>query len=235
MCELKERDLLLIGNIKYFMTDAVRQIDQIERRVIQGEKIPHEEKVFSIFQRHTEWIVKGKAGVPVELGVRVCVLEDQYQFILYHMVMEKQTDDQVAVPMVEETKNRFENLDSCSFDRGFHSPDNQRELGEKLNVVALKRKGKLSGKAREIEKSIEFQAAHDKHSAIESAINGLEVHGLDQCPDDGITGFKRYISLAIVARNISRIGAILKQQQRKHTTNKKKKYHDSGGESKLAA
>ncbi len=61
------------------------------------------------------------------------------------------------------------------------------------------------------------------------------MHGLDQCPDNGITGFKRYISLAIVAKNISRIGAILKQQKRTRTPNKKKKYHDSGGESKLAA
>ena len=51
--------------------------------------------------------MKGKAGVPVELGVRVCVMEDQYQFILYHQVMEQQTDNQVATPMVFETKRRF--------------------------------------------------------------------------------------------------------------------------------
>ena len=65
----------------------MRQIDQIERRVLKGEVIPHEEKVSSIFEEHSEWISKGKAGVPVELGVRVCVLEDQYQFILHHRIM----------------------------------------------------------------------------------------------------------------------------------------------------
>lgn len=43
----------------------------IDRRVLKGECIPHEEKVFSIFEPHTEWICKGKAGVPVELGLRV--------------------------------------------------------------------------------------------------------------------------------------------------------------------
>ena len=47
---------------------------------------------------------------------------------------------------------------------------------------------------------------------MESAINGLEVHGLDVCPDHGITGFKRYVALAVVARNIHRIGAILWQR-----------------------
>jgi hypothetical protein len=92
--------------------------------------------------------MKGKAGVPVELGVKVCVMEDQHQFILYHYVMDKQTDDQVAVLMVEETKKRFSNFNSCSFDKAFHSPENQRVLAEKLDAVALRRKGKLSKKAR---------------------------------------------------------------------------------------
>ena len=77
------------------MKHAVRQINQIRRRVILGETIPHAEKVFSVFQSHTEWISKGKAGVPVELGLRVCIMEDQHRFVLHHQVMQKQTDDQV--------------------------------------------------------------------------------------------------------------------------------------------
>src|SRR5258706_7429461 len=62
--------------IESFIQHAIRQIDQTQRRVMQGETIAHAEKVFSIFEPHTEWISKGKAGVPVELGVKVCVLED---------------------------------------------------------------------------------------------------------------------------------------------------------------
>ena len=121
---IRAGDVALIEEIQRFKHHADRQIDQIDRRVLQGDRIPHEEKVFSLFQPHTEWIVKGKAGVPVELGVRVCILEDQHQFILHHRVMEKETDDLVAVPMVEHTKMRFPVLSSCSFDKGFHSPEN---------------------------------------------------------------------------------------------------------------
>jgi hypothetical protein len=51
--------------------------------------------------------------------------------------------------------------------------------------------------------------SNHKHSAVESAINALEVHGLDRCPDHGIEGFKRYVALSVVARNLQRIGAIL--------------------------
>ena len=80
-----------------FMQHAARQIDQVRRRVLEGQSIPHEQKVFSLFQPHTEWISKGKAGVPVELGLRVCVVEDQHRFILQHQVMEQITDDVIAV------------------------------------------------------------------------------------------------------------------------------------------
>src|SRR6202022_4117104 len=113
-------------------------------------------------------------------------MEDQHQFILHHMIMQKKTDDQVAVPMVDATKKRFSSFSTCRFDKGFHSPNNQKELSEKLDVVALKRKGRLSQKVREIEKSEEFKKAQHKHSAVESAINALEIHGLDICPDHGI-------------------------------------------------
>ncbi|SFM36558.1 ISNCY family transposase [Nitrosomonas communis] len=205
-------ELLQKIEIEGYLQHAKRQIDQIDRRFIKGEIIPHQEKVFSIFEPHTEWISKGKAGVPVELGVKVCILEDQHQFILHHHVMERQTDDQIAVTMVTEAKKRFPMLNACSFDKGFHSPANQAELAQHLDQVTLSKKGKLSKERRAIEQTEEFVKARRAHSAVESAINALEVHGLDKCPDHGMGGFKRYVALAIVARNIRRIGDILWQQ-----------------------
>jgi len=67
-CQLGLGDIVLIEEIKKFIKHGERQIDQIIRRIINGEKIPHGEKVFSLFEPHTEWISKGKLGVPVELG-----------------------------------------------------------------------------------------------------------------------------------------------------------------------
>jgi len=212
---------LRIMEIQDYMQDAERQIDQISRRVIRGEKIPHVEKVFSIFQEHTEWISKGKAGVPVELGLKVCVLEDQHGFILQHMVMQQQTDDQVAVPMVKQTLEIFPELSSCSFDKGFHSPANQQYLKKMLNTVVLPKKGKLSKVDKEREYSEDFINKRHQHSAIESAINALEVHGLDICPDHGIEGFRRYVATAVLARNIQILGIKLRQIELKKQKKKK--------------
>ena len=109
--------------------------------------------------------------MPQELGLKVCILEDQYGFILHHHVMEHQTDDRVAIPTVEASKKKLPGLNSCSFDKGFHSPDNQHRLREILDHVVLPRKGKCSPKEKEIEQSEKFVSARLQHSAVESAIN----------------------------------------------------------------
>ena len=214
-------DVLQVLEIEGFIAHALRQIEQIKRRVIQDERIPHREKVFSIFQPHTEWISKGKAGVPVELGLKTCVLEDQYGFILQHRVMQKETDDQIAVRMVTESQSRFPDLTVCCFDKGFHSPANQKELKDHLKLVVLPKKGRLNQQEKAHEYAEEFKAAKRQHSAVESAINALEVHGLDVCPDHGIDGFKRYVSLAVVSRNIQKLGAELRKIE--NPPDKKKK------------
>lgn len=205
----------IVMDIDGYMSHARRQIDQIKRRVINGETVPHSEKVFSLFEPHTEWLCKNKLGVPVELGLKVCIIEDEYQFILHHKVMQKQSDDKVAVAIAEETKLHYPDLYSISYDRGFFTKENRTILQSILNTVAMPKKGRLSKQDQDIESSEEYVAAKQKHSAVESAINALDVHGLDKCLDHGLPGFERYVALAIVARNLQRLGAIIhKKEQR---------------------
>ncbi len=139
--DIDEITKLKIGEIRRFIAHAQRQIDQIRRRVIDGVTIPHHEKVFSIFEEHTKWICKGKAGVPQESGLNVCIVKDQFGFILHHQVMENESDVLIAVPIIQKTKERFENFNSCTFDKGFHSPANQKKLSELSEKVILPRKG----------------------------------------------------------------------------------------------
>lgn len=211
-----------IEEIERYIAHAERQIAQIQRRVLQGEKIPHSEKVFSIFEEHTEWISKGKAGVPQELGLRVCIVEDNFGFILHHHVMERETDDKIAVPITRETKERFPALHSMSFDQGFYSPLNKVCLSEMLDHVILPKKGKLSQSEEAIEHAEEFVRARRKHSAVESGINALEHHGLDRCPDHGIIGFKRYVALSVLSRNLQILGHIIQQKERKRQKRREK-------------
>jgi len=216
-------DWVRVLEIKGFMEHAYRQVAQIRRRKFFNQKIPHAEKVFSIFEQHTEWISKGKAGVPQELGLRVCIVEDQYRFILAHQVMEHRTDDMVAVPIVRSTLERFKDFKSCSFDKGFYSPGNKEELNKLLETSILPKKGRLSQADKEVAGSKEFVEGRQQHSGVESAINALENHGLDRCLDHGVSGFKRYVGLAVLSRNIHVLGDIIHKKKVKALKRRKRR------------
>jgi hypothetical protein len=207
--------------IKGYQVHMIRQMDQIERRVIKGEVIPHAEKVFSIFQDHSEWISKGKAGVPVELGLRVAIMTDQRGFILHHQVMENQTDDKVAVSMVTDAQKKFSSIVQTSYDKGFYTVENRVKLQEYLDLVVMPKKGKLSKADAEKEKSPEFVKARRHHSSVESSINALQHSGLDLCRDHGIDGFKRYVALGVFARNVKILGSMILSKKQEEAKKKK--------------
>ena len=200
-----------------------RFADQVERRVLRKEKIPHGEKVFSIFEEHTRWISKGKAGKKVELGVPVCIVEDGNGFVLGHEILWTGGDADVAVPLVERCRKAFPDLRGCSFDRGFHSPSNRKKLDGLLELNALPKKGKLSAAEREREADPAFAAARRKHSGVESAINSLEHRGLDRVRLRGPDGFERAVGLSVLASNFHRIGQILRRRERERMRQDRKK------------
>lgn len=204
-----------LEQLRHWMAYGWKQIDLIRRRVIEGEKIPHHEKIFSIFEDYSEWLSKGKAGVAVELGLNVCIMESSSGFILHHKVMQHCTDSEVAIDMVKQSQQKFPDLSVCSFDKGFHSPENQRVLADLLERVVLPKKGKRNQVEQARETSEAFIQTRRQHSAVESGINALEVHGLDRCPDRGLEHFKRYVALAVVGRNLQKLGAVLQAQARK--------------------
>ena len=225
------KGLTLCNEVETYIMHANKQIDQIKRRVLDGEKIPHDEKSFSIFEEHVEWISKGKKGVPQELGLRLCILEDQFGFILHHEVMEKKTDDKVTIDMIWEAKVRYPQLNQCSFDKGFYSKNNKVMATELIENVIMPKKGRLNKEEKEEEGSANFKKARRKHSAIESAINGLNHTGLDKCRDKGLDGHKRYVALGITARNIFRLGAIIMKKE-EATRKRKEKYRATQQENK---
>ena len=200
--------------IKCYLEHTERQIDQIDRRILQGEVIPHEEKVFSIFEPHTRWCAKGKAGRAVELGVPVSVVESEHQFILHHKIQWAEHDVEVAQPLVAQTQALYPSLAGCSFDKGYHSRANREQLDTMLKVNALPQKGRLSKMVLLREAVPAFVAARRAHAAVESAINNLECRGLNRVRAHGADGFERMVGLSVLSTNFHRIGLILQHKER---------------------
>ena len=182
------------------------------RRVVEGEKIPNVEKLFSLFEPDTELIVRGKAGSPVEFGHKVMVIEDAVGFICHWKVLPIGTDERdMLLPEMRALQERLKDrIQRASFDRGFHSPENQEEM---LKVVAhpcVPKPGKVQGPQQEAQATVEFRQSRRQHSGIESAIGALQSgNGLARCRDHSQVGYSRYIGLGILGRNVLLLGKLL--------------------------
>jgi transposase, IS5 family len=186
-------------------------IDQLDRRILKGEEIPSKEKVYSIFESHTEWITKGKLNKKVELGHLVLITSDQYGFIVDYKAMVGQKDaeqiPELCVRLKSKLLDKGVKINSMSFDKGFSSKENQEVLDAfEVEEVVLPKRGKHTKEDAKREGAETFKVIRRKHSAVESNINMLEQHGLNRCMDKGLRGFKCYVGMSVLAYNIHRLG-----------------------------
>lgn len=205
----------LLEVLSYYHEMLKKHIDLVERRIIKGEVIPHEEKIFSIFEPHTEWLQKGKHNKKVELGHNALITTDQYHFIVDHEVLVGQGDKAQPIPLAGRLRKRFAQgyeLNSISFDRGFFSVLAKKALQEDFKEVVMPQKGKKTPRQEAEESTRTFVALRKKHSAVESNINELEHSGVNRVPDKGLDGFKKYVALGVLAYNIKRLGRIVMEQ-----------------------
>jgi len=206
---------IMLKQMDYYRGMLNKHIDLVDRRLVKGEKIPHEEKIFSIFEPWVEWICKNKAHKPVELGKRTCIASDQWHFIVDWWVADHQQDNELLLPVVDRVRQLYEKVSGCSCDKGFFSKIDVQimEIFGIRAIIPKKGKRSLADLAREGDPK--FIKVRHTHSAVESNINELEHRGLDRCPDKGIRGMHRYVGLAVIAYNLRRIGKILMEQDRR--------------------
>ncbi|MCP4191744.1 MAG: ISNCY family transposase [Planctomycetaceae bacterium] len=212
-------DLATIGKvaeIEVFMQRTRQVCGTARRRVLEGETVPNEDKLFSIFEPHTQLYRRGKAGETNQYGRLVLVYEDTLGFITHHRVMPRDVQDQdVAVEQTRIVQERLRNrIKEISFDRGFHSPENQIELAAVVDEVCLPKPGSKQAVEQQAAASMNFHKAKQRHPGIESAIGALQSgNGLKRCRDVGEVGFERYVALAVLGRNLHALGKLLIARQ----------------------
>ena len=197
----------------------IHHIFLISDRLLDGRKIASSEKLYSIFEQHSEWIQKGKAHRRVELGHRLLIATDQYGIVHDYKIMQGADEAGEVAPLADRLVRKLglETIASLSFDRGFSSVENRELLEMCLPAVEIimPKKGKLTLADQERQSQKRWRKLSNKHSAVESDINSLEHHGLDRCPDKGYTGYARYAGLGILAYNLHRIGNHLLKERRR--------------------
>ncbi len=214
-CPLTPVQYAKLCEIGYFQEMLDKHIDLVRRRLIEKETIPHGEKIFSLFEPHTELVKKGKSKPPVEFGHRLLIASERSGLILDYKVMVGGAESNEIVPLAERIIERYGegSIGSLSTDEGFSSAGNQALLAELVDNVIMPKKGRGTQADRERESSPAWKRLKDRHSAVESDINALEHHGLDRCPDSGLDGFKRYAGYGVLAYNLHKIGAALLEKR----------------------
>ena len=221
---LRSRELTLTESVRlqqadYFHTHLIRHMDRLERRVLRGETIPHEEKVFSLFEEHTGLIKKGKVMPPVEFGHRLLISTEQHGLIVDYKIMGPGSETAVAVPNADRLLERFGagSIRSLSFDKGFSSEGDREVISLYIAEVIMPKKGRKNQADQERESTPRWKKLKNRNSAVESNINSLEHHGLNRCPDKGLAGYHRYAGFGILAYNLHKIGAkLLANQSHEH-------------------
>lgn len=202
-------ELMQRTTLQYFHDMFIKQLDLVERRWLKNETIPHEEKIFSLFEPHTEFIKKGKLFPPVELGHKLLVTTDQHELILDYRVMDQQPNDkEESIGVADRLLGRYgaDQIQSLSFDKGFTREEDRELLELYIPEVIMPKRGRRKPSEEEREQKRSFRKLRRQHHAIESDINCLEHHGLDRCPDKGLDGYKRYVGLGVLAYNLHKIG-----------------------------
>jgi hypothetical protein len=202
----------LDAQLQTFLERTLHVCGTARRRVLQGEQVPNQDKLLSIFEPHTQLYKRGKAATPVQFGRQVLVYEDDAGFVTHAYLLPRDQDDRDVV--VEQTRNLQRRLKGrirqASFDRGFHSPENQRQLAKIIAHPCLPTRGTQQVQQQDEQATVEFRRARQRHPGIESAIHALQSgNGLARCRDRSEPGFSRYVQLAVLGRNLQVLGKIL--------------------------
>jgi IS5 family transposase len=178
-------------------------MDQTTRRVIHGETVPAKDKVFSIFESHTDIIIKDRRDN--HFGHKICLTGGASNLILDCLVLEgNPADSELVTPMLERQKDIYGKYPlKASFDGGFASKDNLKEakdLGVKDVCFAKKRGLDELDMCRS---HYVYNRLRKFRAGIESGISWLKRSmGLTRCTWKGWESFKSYIWSSIVAANL---------------------------------
>ena len=207
-------DIALIYTLEHFISLINKHIDLVDRRILKGEKIPHYEKLFSVFETYTEWVKKGKKRPNVELGKKLNITTDQYNLIIDYQIMNHEQDRDVLLKVASRVLNKFD-VNIWSFDKAYWTKDNKQILQLYVPNVIMPKLGRRTKQEEQEEKSKKFRKYKNIHSTIESNINELEHRGLGRCPDRGFKHYVAYIGMGVCAYNLKKIGKFILDEQRK--------------------
>jgi transposase, IS5 family len=189
-------------------------IDQARRRVLEGEQVPNAEKIYSIFEPHTDLIKRGKVRTPVEFGHKVFLAESAKGLITQYEVLKGNPTDEVHVaPSLKRHRRAFRRAPQLyGADRGFFSEQNVAACvqGAVKTVRIPQRGGSKTPQRQAYERSAAFKQGQRFRAGIEGRISVLmRGRGMKRCLAEGAERFALFVGAAVLANNLMIVAALL--------------------------
>src|SRR5512141_2288136 len=196
--------------LETFLPRTQQVIDQTTQRILQGEQLPAQEKIVSLFEAHTNIICRGKESRLVEYGHKVWLNEVEGGLVSHYRILDgNPSDEQQWKPSLKAHLKTFHQPpQQASGDRGLYSEPNE-QLAQKLGVkhVILPKRGYRSKARLKHEHKAWFVKGRHWHAGVEGRISILKrAHALGRCLAHGLTGFHSWVGWGIIAGNLAVLG-----------------------------
>lgn len=196
----------ILQEIDHYIVLGQRVVDQARRRVLEHERVPNDEKLFSIFEPHTELLKRGKAGKDVEFGHMIQLQQVDGKFIADYDVFDKRpVEHELLQRVLKSHKELFGDYpDTLAADKGYYESMTAVErLERKIAVVSIGKKGRRTREETEREHDALFRLAQRFRAGVEGTISFLKrILRLARCFNKGWEHFVATVGQTIFAHNL---------------------------------
>ena len=192
--------------LAHYVPIVERIIHQADQRVLHGVMLAADEKIYSLFEEHTELLKRGKAGKPIEFGHKVLIAQTGEKFIHHYKVFPKQQEDkQLVEPTLKAHKQLFgTGPDVLATDKGFY--ENMKriiKLEKHIVTVSICKKGRRNQQEYERECTEEFKEGQRFRAGCEGSISVLKrVFKLGRCLFKGFKNYAASVGCGIFCHNL---------------------------------
>lgn len=181
-----------------------RVIDQSQRRVLNGEKVPAEEKIFSLFEDHTDIVIKGSRDI--EYGHKLNLSSGKSGLILDVVIEEgNPADTDRLLPMIERHVALFDKPPrQVAADGGYASGANL-EAVKAMGVTDMAFNKKRGLNIVDMAKSAwVYRQLKNFRAGIEAGISCLKrAYGLTRCTWKGLQHYRSFVWSSVVSHNLT--------------------------------
>jgi len=196
----------IVGEIERMIPKVAHVALQARRAWINGETVPAAERIFSIFEDHTELLMRGKTRQPIEFGHLVTLGQTQEKFISYYAVEEKSRHDSIYKDEVlADHKKKFGSYpDRFTADKNYHvSVEDTRKWEKEIDLYAVGKKGGRNIDEEHREHTEEFRLAQRFRAGCEGTISVLKrAFGLKRVLNRGFKSFAAAIGCLVFCHNL---------------------------------